>query len=98
MNILYEAKLISERTLSFALRSVNRESVMLFGEPDLSLANGFSLNATMDIIDRGILYFVPLFRSYFGGLEVSASGVVPALLDTGTSLIVMPKAAFSKLV
>ena len=81
--------LIDQRSLSFAYHRTTSQSVIVFGEPDPALMPSTSVNATISIISKGILYFVSLKQAKIGSSILSDSSEY-ALIDTGTSLIAMP--------
>lgn len=89
--------LIDRRIISFAYHRTTSQSTIVFGEPDLSMIKSTSINATLPIVSKGILYFVRLEESKIGGVSLSSSSDY-ALIDTGTSLIAIPSSPYYSLI
>ena len=83
--------------ISFILHYQDKQSTVIFGDPDYTLAVEFSKNATLSLYDKGVLYFVELSTATIDGNSIESSST-PALFDTGTSLLVMPSAALRTLI
>ena len=62
---------------------------MGFGEVNPQFISDPDKKVSLPLIYKGILYFVSLSASYYGNQQLSYTSA-PALVDTGTSLIVAP--------
>ena len=69
----------------------------MFGEPDFSHMTSTSLNATIPLVSKGILYFVSISDTSIGGVTLSSSSGY-ALVDTGTSLLAIPSSPYYTLI
>ena len=73
-----------------------RKSRLLFGEPDMSFVSDTDSHIKLPLQSKGILYFVELKSAKYHGSNLGSRSL-PALIDTGTSLIISPSDEFYKL-
>ena len=66
-------ELIDKRVLSFAYHKTNKQTKLVFGEPDYSMVESRSVEASIPLVAQGILYFVQIFKSERGGTTLSSS-------------------------
>ncbi len=90
LDLMKDNELIDRRVISFALHNTNTQSLLAFGEPDMSLVPEGARNGSVPLTSKGILYFVRLYESKIGSHSLGTSEGTIALIDTGTSLIGIP--------
>lgn len=67
---MLQNELIDSTILSFAYHDTDMQTKLTFGEPDYSLALSSSINATIPLLSKGILYYVQIYESQIGGKSI----------------------------